>query len=118
VWSVIAPLLRLGVRFELSLERPPDYTRAVVRQANEYNGIVTIVQREHSFEVNCAYEVMTHGGITGWRGSYSGAQPDEPEVGDAELKLANGNAGQIMITNVFKGTGDGWFIGNGAPPYR
>jgi hypothetical protein len=73
----------------------------------------TIAQGGQEAEVECAYEVIP----PAWHGEFRGALAGwEPEPGDAELRLAGGKVGQIIINQVFSGTGEGRFQGSGPPP--
>jgi len=88
-----------------------------MQQGSRYRGPATIAQGDRRAEVDCSYEVVQMDNIRAWRGEFAEASPaEEPEPGEAELRLGGGKVGQIIVSQVFSGTGHGWFEGTGQPP--
>jgi hypothetical protein len=86
-------------------------------QAWNFDGPATIVQGDRSAEVECHFDVTDQGSHVGWFGWYQGAVPaEEPETGAARLVLGPGNESDIVVADMYPGTGEGWFTGTGAPP--
>lgn len=86
-------------------------------QRTRHSCPATIVQGEREAEVECVYEVIQSDGPRTWHGMFKGASPaSEPEQGEAQLRLAGGTVSQIIVDQIFSGTGEGRFQGNGPPP--
>jgi hypothetical protein len=85
-----------------------------------YSGPATITQSGRTASVQCGFHVIESrfGQMKEWRGWYKGAAAgdDEPDAGEAELRLENGSAGTINIIRALKGQGEGTFMGLGEPP--
>jgi hypothetical protein len=86
-------------------------------QRTRHFGPATIVQGDREAKVECEYEVIQSDGPRTWHGMFKGASAvDEPEPGEAKLRSAEGKVSQIIVDQVFSGTGEGRFQGNGSPP--
>lgn len=85
-----------------------------------YSGPAAITQGGRSTSVECGFHVIESrfGDMKEWRGWYKGAaaDQDEPDAGEAELRIGGGSAGTINIIRALKGQGEGTFMGVGEPP--